>query len=389
MQQLIRALAALAAALVFAGCGAEAGSTAGPEGIGCEARSSVDDKLSGSPGYDPEGCTVRDRMRNVPISAFLGPEPGFEDEYGSAKEPITISRDPDGFSLGVKVQPTNSSFSDYAAQLGGCPWDPNWTVNQPIRGHCIVPFDIKFSWSLCPDCYHEGMWGSTYWYLEEAMAEAWRLWGMGEGTVDCEGGGLRVNAGLYEGEETSRDGGGWADYGAADLSIYPIWDHPGYRMAWYAPVNAISHYSGTQGGVKYHGWKSSSIVIDHITMEETMTANCGISPQRLGPMEFERVMHNAYVNSFAHELGHALGFPHLLNNTAVLMTNNPTCGDVFDNITPPNIGMRQMAAIYRNSNGLNTVAHNGMSFPNGYDDQQCWVTPYDATGVIDDARSNP
>jgi hypothetical protein len=35
-------------------------------------------------------------------------------------------------------------------------------------------------------------------------------------------------------------------------------------------------------------------------------------------MEFERVMHNAYVNTFAHELGHALGFQHLLNSTAVL-----------------------------------------------------------------------
>lgn len=372
MNRYIHAIAVLAAALMF-GCGdSEVTETdadlPGWERDGCDALDDSDLPFLDDPEYDRAACLASDRMLHVRLPLRIdrdmdvdGRAEQSQGNIGSARQAITIPRGIDAQSLGLPAFPrggAGSPMSTFDWQGGVCPYLSSWTVASPVRGYCVVPFNVTWNWKLCPDCYAEP---GVYEYMRFRVKNAMAAWSPGQTGIPKCGGGTIASQQLANNEAA---GGSIQAYEAANVRVFPSFE-PGndWMMAWSPRSSGSSDlfpYSGTQGGIKYYGWKNSNIAVNHAGIEGTGSAQdlCNVQPSNVGSVAAAVALQKIYEGTLAHELGHALGWTHTTGSPgAVLMHsgNNTTCAEL---LAGASVGkaLKHFAATLRNSNGLNTTA---------------------------------
>ncbi|HEU4581709.1 MAG TPA: hypothetical protein VFS67_25815 [Polyangiaceae bacterium] len=343
MQQLIRALAALGAALVFAGCGSPdpgADDVAAVPSPSCTAPGEIEAQYANSEGYDPAGCTRTERMARVrgvvqieapdayPTVDVLGVKDraaASEGDFGSAQQAVQI-----GFGLGGRVDVTGQG-EIIDATGAPCDVDVNWTINDPLLGNCLIPNDPHgTSWAVWP-----GYDTLTYLYMTQRMSEAWDSWVRpasicGHSNSPASNG-IRSAASAHQLTGVNNDS--WTRYFLASVPIFPVFDNGQSEYIGRAMPDIETAVPKTpiRFGDRYWGWKYAGIGVNHSMLEGIKQDAC-VDPN--DPNRLTR-LNNAYDFVLAHELGHLWGWPHTPFSDGIMRPSEfISCEEIFA-LTPP------------------------------------------------------
>lgn len=303
----------------------------------------------GAPGYDPEGCTLTERMAHVrPFvdedSEHMGDidreTVGGSGDLGKLTQAITV---PFGTGLAVK-QVAIGSNALKPANPGHCDPDINWTTAQPVRGECLVPFGVaRIHWEVFPG-YNESVG-----YMRNRMKNAWSVWSR---SVTC--GGVTRQTPLLASSASEQPLFTTEEdrYNTAAISVFPISDSVEAQFGASTRVTQAIAVARTpiRFGLRYWGWNYLPMAINHNVIEGFKQDACVAAndPQRGTKLQ------RAYEYIMAHELGHMFGLPHF--TFGIMKPSNLTdCSEVFTT-----------NSLASKPSNLERILVNGLSDTNGF-----------------------
>jgi hypothetical protein len=314
-------------ALVF-GCGEPEGkpwqfTTADGDTVQCDSTMGpYEERYVGAPGYDPDGCTLTERMAHVMAFADeesdisgeqnVTPQP-MEGELGKLRQPITIP-----FGLGLAVQNFGTGNALRPANPGHCDQLSSWTTALPLRGECLIPNGVsRIHWEVWPG------YGINVQYMRDRMKSAWSAWSR---SITCGGVTKQWPFQSSDNSEQPLFTNENDRYNTAAISVFPVQDGPNTQFGARTEVGMAIAKPRTpvRFGIRYWGWDYLPIAVNNFVIEGFKLDACVAlnDPKRATKLQ------HAYEYILAHELGHAFGLPHL--TVGIMKPSNQTdCSAVY------------------------------------------------------------
>lgn len=329
MTRLIHALAAMGAALVFAGCeGAEQTQLSNPEtGELCDSPGEPEQKYTNDKEYNHDGCTRTERMANV--LAFRDMRDSFDNDsaapldedstggLGTTKQPLNIP-----FGVGWAVTVDGFGNVTGSANSGHCTPDSTWTTARPLIGNCIIPKGMnRIHWEVWPG------YGSDVAYMRDRARAAFAAWS--RSVTFC---GKTFTPQLQSAANSEQPLITTEDerYFTAAVSIFPEFagQQESFLGKTYLDDSFITPKTPIRNGIRYWEWQYMPIGVNHDILEGIKADSC------LSPTDPNRVTKVAHATEWvlAHEFGHTFGLPHF--NSGIMRPGSFTnCAEIFSTQT--------------------------------------------------------